>query len=819
MVWLLVLAPTLPATAAQQSARTSKSISSVLREPLPPEELRLSESDSAWTVIGPTFTYSVHKTTGAITELRVQAEGQEIVATDNPVEIILDDERLVSGLVSNTVVQLSRDTHQIVLRSQGLLRKTTPYWPDVDCTMIHTFFDDGVVVTRVRLVPRQDWPIKRALLVQTEAQGPFSHYLHKRRDEHGESAERGPLPGPDEGVLFSTLTSCLQVFGHHSALALFTDSGATSISRTNLVTAEVRVGVARSQPADVCLRQYVLHRDPRDKPYVLKAGEPFDFRVGLSVAPNRLPPPRRHDLRMFAWIGDERFPYPTDREIEVAAQYGYTLFQMHRLGTPGEPRPPAGELDRVIRKVHESGMLFLWTENADLMYDSAPGVQELKATGQFSRWQGFNYGGRYKAAMDPYCDLVATCLASPNGLADYRLATIRRMLDRFAVDGIYLDDNLAYPNCPLWQEHGHPRPVYDCLIELHEMNWRRRQVLRERCPHLVLVSHNTRAIVLPVLCDFDAVLYGEGYSFGSIENYWDYYLPVNGIPAQGMIWPGGQDPVRCAAAVAYNYDLLTGGGQYCYIDWRLFPEKFPHGAGVTDTERLYVQTYNLAQYYFGLYESKPYYFAKAAGLFSTRTARTYATIYHNQVWGDCLIALANMNEARRETALEVHSPQTFGIAPEADYLLFDVIRHKAESLKGRDLNRAFGPVSIPGGSLQLYCLRALPPQRVCHLWGGKRISEEWDAARLKLTLTIQGPCGVQETIAFADASRSIEAVWIDGNNEPFFHDPTQGLAHGTVTFGLTPLRIEVLVSRNTADRLPTRPLTARPLAEVRDALP
>ena len=86
-----------------------------------------------------------------------------------------------------------------------------------------------------------------------------------------------------------------------------------------------------------------------------------------------------HDLRMFAWIGDAKYPYATDQEIAEVAQAGYTLFQMHRLGTPGEPRPPAGELERVIKKVHESGMLFLWTENADLMYDSAPGVQEMKA--------------------------------------------------------------------------------------------------------------------------------------------------------------------------------------------------------------------------------------------------------------------------------------------------------------------------------------------------------------------------------------------------------------------------------------------------------
>ena len=89
-------------------------------------------------------------------------------------------------------------------------------------------------------------------------------------------------------------------------------------------------------------------------------------------------------------------------------------------------------------------------------------------------------------------------------------------MDRYPVDGMYLDDNLAYANCTLWKEHGHPQQVYDCLIELHEMNWRRRQLLRTRCPHAVLIDHCTKALILPVICDFDVHLYGEGYGFASL---------------------------------------------------------------------------------------------------------------------------------------------------------------------------------------------------------------------------------------------------------------------------------------------------------------
>jgi hypothetical protein len=665
------------------------------------------------------------------------------------------------------------------------------------------------------LTPRKDLLVAKALVFELRAQGRFSHYLHKRRDEHGENAVRGSLPEAGKVVHLSTLTSCLQVFSPSAVLALFTDSGATHLSRQNLDTAAVEVISKEKERTRVSLCQYLLHVAQGDSPYVLKAGKEFSFRVGISLAPNRIAHRRLHDLRMFAWIGDEKYPYATDQEIEEVAKAGYTLFQMHRLGTPGEPRPPAGELERVIKKVHELGMLFLWTESADLMYASAPGVKELQAKGQWPQWQGFwPGGGRYKATMDPYCDMVATCMASPNGLADYRLAAIRRMMGRFDVDGIYLDDNLAYPGCTLWREHGHPGPVYDCLIELHEMNWRRRQLLRSKCPHQVLVTHNTKAIIQPVICDFDAVLYGEGYSFGSLENYWDYYRPVNGMPAQGMIWPGGVDPARCAASVAYNFDLLTGGGQYCYIDWRQFPKKFPYGAGVTDTELLYVQTYNLAQYYFGLYESKPYYFADSAELFATTKVLTYATIYRNQVWGDWLIPIANMGQEPRKTSLEIRAPQALGFEAQGNYVLFDTHQRTARHLKGVGLNEALNAIAIPAESLQLFCLRQLPPEGAYHLWGGKRLSEVWDDQTRKLTLTIQGPAGLQDTIFVGCVSQGIEQVSVGGKREPFFFDPAQGLVHGKVTFTSQPLKVEVLCSPSAANGLPDSPVPAGPLGHL-----
>jgi hypothetical protein len=802
-----------PAAQAEAGTRTGRWIGTVLREPLPAEELTLSTNAGEWVITGPTFTYRIQKSTGTINGLRVVSNGQEVIASSSPIQLQIDDYRLASELTSGeaSVVRTGKD--RILLRARGILRDPAQRGPEVDYALLHTFFNDGVVVLSVKLTPRKDLLVGESLAFQLQARGQLSHWIHKRRDEHGGDAARGRLPEPGNALRLASLTSCLQVFSPNAALAVFTDGGATHLSPANLDTAVIEVVGKEGPQTRVSLCQYLVRVAPGDPPFRLKAGETFSFRVGTSVAPNRLAHPRLHDLRMFAWIGDTKYPYPTDEEISEVAKAGFTLFQMHRLGTPGEPRPPAGELERVIKKVHESGMLFLWTENADLMYDRAPGVQAMKAKGQWPLWQGFNYGGRYQASMDPYCDLAATCLASPNGLAEYRLATYARMTERFRVDGMYVDDNLGYGNCTLWREHGHPRQVYDCLIELHEMNWRRREFLRSQCPHLVLVSHNTRAIILPVVCDFDALLYGEGYSFSSLEDYWDYYRPANAVPAQGMIWPGGEDPVRCAAALAYNYDLLTGGGQYCQIDWRLFPKKFPYGAGVTEAERLYVQTYNLSQYYFGLYESEAHYFANSSEHFDTSAPLTYATVYRNRVWEDWLMAVANMGEVSTNTSLQIRALDPLGLDAHRRYALFDARRRTLRELEGRELNEALGEIRVAGRNLRLFWLRRLPTEGAYHVWGGKRLSEEWHRETQKLTLVVQGPAGLEETLILGCATGNIERVEMGGKPAPFFFDAARKLAHGPVTFGSQPVKIEVQCSAAGPGRLLNQAVPAAPLGE------
>jgi hypothetical protein len=508
---------------------------------------------------------------------------------------------------------------------------------------------------------------------------------------------------------------------------------------------------------------------------------------------------------MFIWIGDKSYPYPSDEEITRVANYGYTVFQLHRVGTPGEPRPPTGELDRVIRKVHELGMLFLWEENADLLYASAPGVQNLKAKGQWNLWQGFNYGGRYIASMDPYCDLVATCLASPNGMAEYRLANIERMLDRYDVDGIYLDDNLAYANCNLWREHGHPQKIYDCLIELHEMNWRRRELLRERVPHAVLVSHNTKAFVLPILADFDVQYFAEGYCFDSAADYWENYRAWGrSLNAQSMICPGDDEGVRCNAPMACNYDLLAGGGQYSQMDWRLFPGKFHYAGGVTARELDYCRICNLAQSYFGLYESQAFCYADSTNVFGTSTPGTFATVYRNQVWDDWLIPIANMKSEPQKTSLVFHSPKTLGILPGAEYLLFDIHNRSLKVCRGDALNQALSDVSIPGQNLQLYSLRRHSADVPAHIWGGKRLSESWDSKRRKLTFELQGPAELADTVFVGGSKQGIEKVMVAGRHADFAFDPHREVAHGVVTFTPGPLRIEVFYSTSRSNALPER---------------
>lgn len=791
--------------------RTSKTIAAVLREPLPSEDLQCADTTAEFLIEGPTYSYAVNKTNGAIVSVRAVRDGSAVVESKGPADISVDGYSLASDQTQGQTEIVEQSKQKIVLKTLGTLKDPKGTGPDLKYTLQHDFYNDGVVVSKVTLVPQNDLTVQSGISHRLPVDGRFGQYLHKDianydSDTPGRDTQ---LPEAGQSRTFTSTTSCLEVFSPEAAVAIFTDCGGIHLSEKKMETAALQVESKAGGQACVSLVQRMANVTPAGTPLVLKAGKEFVFRVGISVAPNRLPHPRLRDLRMFVWIGDGKNPYPTDAEIEEVAQLGFTVFQMHRVGTPGEPRPPAGEVERVIEKVHALGMLFIWTANPDFLYQNAQGVIDTKGAGKWDRWS-VNDGDGYLPKMDPYCTLLGTCVSAPNGLLEYRMACKKRMLEKYDVDGMYIDDNFTLP-CGRGDLHGHPRKPYDCLIELHHMNWSRRQLLREKCPHTVLVGHCGRGISLPVICDFDVQLYGEGRSFASLDSYWGYFNSIKCIPSQGTMWPGDGEDVRCATELAYNFDLLTGGGQYCYLDWRLWPKKFPHAKGVTQNERGLVQGCNLAQYYFGMYESDPYYSTTSAKLFATTTPGTHATVYRNRVWDEYLIPIANMGKNVQKTSLQIRSPETLGIRPQNTYVLFDVQQRTAKTLTGDRLNEGFSEISIPGESLRLFSMRQTPADAPCHLWGGKRISETWDSNVRNLTFTIAGPSDLQETVFIHGAKHGVQKVMVGGEPAGFFFDSAQGLAHGTVKFTSEPVKIEVICSPDSAGGLPEKPIVADPV--------
>jgi hypothetical protein len=216
-------------------------------------------------------------------------DGQEVIAPSGPADIVIDQYRLASSFNSCQVTAITNGKDKIVIQAKGFLHDPDKVGPNVDFVILHTFFNDGVVVSNVKLVPRADLLVKDVIAYLIPAQGQFNNYIHKRRDEPGDSAVRGRLPESGNAVRLTTLTSCLSVFSPRAALAIFTDGGAIHLSQPNLSTAVAEVNRREGSFTHVSLSQYLVHIAPGDAPFVLKGGEEFSFRVGISVAPNRLP--------------------------------------------------------------------------------------------------------------------------------------------------------------------------------------------------------------------------------------------------------------------------------------------------------------------------------------------------------------------------------------------------------------------------------------------------------------------------------------------------------------------------------------------------
>ncbi len=775
----------------------SRTVREVLREGLPVEDLVCVEKEGSVEIRGATYRYVVEKGTGAIVDVEVWREGEVVVKLTEPWNVRVDDGKQVEVMKGETVVE-ECERNRVVVRTEGR------WGSDMDCTIRTVFYNDGVVVSEFNFVPKVDVSLSQGIWQDLSARGCFSHFLHKRRDTHGFDCYQRRIPKAGEVSRVYTPTSCLEVYSGKSALAMFTDMGDYYRSPAELDTGAVRVDGVEGESALVNVHQHLIHVGEKGERYVLSAGKPFRFRVGLAVAPNRMPHLRSRDLRMFIWVGDEKYPYPTDEEIWTVARLGFTLFQMHRLGPPGEPRPPAEELERVIRTVHEAGMLFIWTTNADLQYAHAEGVKKRMEEGRWVEWEGFNYGGRYKASMDSFCDLVATCLASPNSLADYRMECNRRMMERYAVDGMYIDDNLAYANCKRWKEHGHPQEVYDCLIELHEVNWRQREVLKERIPHVVLIDHCSKAFVLPVIAPFDVHLYGEGYDFSSVEEFRATFGSFSNMYAQGCLYSGDDEDERCSVENAYAYDLLTGGGQYCTIDWRLFPKKFPYAKGVKPEEVDYIRTYNLLQYYFGMYETGPLVELK------TSAEGVYAVLYHNQVWNDYLLVVANMRGEKKESSvMGLESCVQAG----KEYVVYDVHQRRVIGRSGGSMEEVFRNVLVEN-RLRVFCLKSIVEGVPYHLWGGKRLEEKWDVDVGLLTVKLDAPKGVEDWVVCGRGGKVVKKVLVNSKPAEFYYDVEKDLVFGKVYFVTQPVVLEVHVALEGKDKegLPAGKLVG---AEVR----
>ncbi len=140
--------------------------------------------------------------------------------------------------------------------------------------------------------------------------------------------------------------------------------------------------------------------------------------------------------------------------------------------------------------------------------------------------------------------------------------------------------------------------------------------------------------------------------------------------------------------------------------------------------------------------------------------------------------------------------------------MLDVNDRKSRRVGGEELlKRGLAGVRVPGRGLKLFYLRRLPDDDgPRHLWGGKRISEKWDAGSGNLTLELQGPPGVEDVVLVASGARPVGEVRVNGERGRFFVDAPQRVVHGRVRYGSDPVRIEVAVSPADRDKLPESPV-------------
>src|ERR1017187_3155822 len=108
------------ATARADAAATRKShktIDAVLREPLPPEDLSLAENTGEFVINGPTFSYRVQKISGVINSVHAVQDGQDVIASSGPADIVIDQYRLASSFNSCQVIAITNGKNKIVIQA------------------------------------------------------------------------------------------------------------------------------------------------------------------------------------------------------------------------------------------------------------------------------------------------------------------------------------------------------------------------------------------------------------------------------------------------------------------------------------------------------------------------------------------------------------------------------------------------------------------------------------------------------------------------------------------------------------------------------
>ena len=94
---------------------------------------------------------------------------------------------------------IAESSAKVVLRTKGALISPRAADGDLPCTLTSTFFNDGVVVTEVTLLPRKNLKVQD-IRHELTAAGTFHHFLHKTRDSNGIDSPWGNLPGAGNGV-------------------------------------------------------------------------------------------------------------------------------------------------------------------------------------------------------------------------------------------------------------------------------------------------------------------------------------------------------------------------------------------------------------------------------------------------------------------------------------------------------------------------------------------------------------------------------------------------------------------------------------------